>query len=136
MIQQWLHNTFAFGMTILLLLSTVSFSVKKKYCSDSLVDITVLPEFETCCGISLKDVKAGLKSSCCSEKAEIIEGQPIINNVTFSDLDEDQKLVLTAFVFFYVNLFEGLPQFYIPHELYDPPKLVVDKLPLEQVYLI
>ncbi len=124
-------------MTVLILLSTVTFTVTKRYCNDDLVDITVFSKFEDCCDEETKNttIEASNKK-CCIDKIEIIEGQQLVKNSFFDNLDSHEQLALFTFVYSYTNLFEGLSQHIIPHKEYAPPKLIVDKQTLEQVFLI
>lgn len=124
-------------MTLLILLSSVTFTVTKRYCNDDLVDITVFSKFEDCCDEETKNTTTKTNDKkCCIDKIEIIEGQQIVKNSSFDDLDSHEQLTLFTFVYSYVNLFEGLPQHIIPHKEYAPPILIVDKQTLEQVFLI
>lgn len=124
-------------MTVLILLSTVTFTVTKRYCNDDLVGITVFSKFEDCCGKETKNTTIETSNiECCIDKIEIIEGQQIVKNSFFDNLDSHEQLALFTFVYSYTNLFEGLSQHIIPHKEYAPPKLIVDKNTLEQVFLI
>lgn len=78
---------------------------------------------------------ATIKTSCCSEKTEIIKGQDTAEKA-HKTLESHQIVFLQAFVYSYVNLFEGLETHIIPFRDYTPPFLVRDISILNETFLI
>ena len=76
------------------------------------------------------------KKPCCKDEVDMLKGQDELLVKTFDDLDLDQQVFLASFAYSYINLFEGLPQFIVPHKDYSPPNLVADIQVLDQVFLI
>jgi len=136
-IKQLFHKFFAFGLAILVLFSTLSFSVEKHYCGTYLVDVAVSFSSEKtekdCFGNELINIS---KSSCCNDVIEFIEGQEVIQNNNFKDFEITDYHFFAAFVYTYSNRFESFPKATIPNDDYAPPKLLVDRLITHQVFLI
>ncbi|WP_120200320.1 HYC_CC_PP family protein [Ichthyenterobacterium magnum] len=122
-------------MALLVLLSTVSFTVEKHYCGDALIDASVFSEVEKCASEAYEiELEKITKKPCCKDVVDVIEGQDELQKTSFDDLD--QQLFLTAYFKSYKNLFEGLPNHVIPHKDYSPPNLVFDIQLLDAVFLI
>lgn len=137
MIKKLAHSVFSVFMAILVMFSTVSFTIEKHYCGDMLVDVAIFEEVQKC-GMESSEmaVENFTKKPCCKDTIDLIEGQDQLKISTFDDLEFEQQLFVTSFVYSYINLFEGLPQMVIPHKDYSPPNLFYDRQVLEQVFLI
>ena len=133
MLKQVLHRSFSFLLALLVLFSTVSFTVEKHYCGDVLVDVSVFSEAEKCAMESIDIIQ---KKTCCKDEVDVVIGQDELKFSSFKDLDLSQQLFLTVFTTTYINLFEGLPKQIIPHKNYSPPNLVTDIQVLDQVFII
>lgn len=133
MIKEILHKTFSIGLALLVLFSTVSFTIEKHYCGDVLVDASVFVEAEKC---AMEAQEILQKKTCCKDEIDIVKGQDELKVTSFEDLDLDQQQFVTAFAFSYFNMFESLPKQIIPHKNYSPPNLVTDIQVLDQVFII
>lgn len=120
-------------MALLVLFSTVSFTVEKHYCGDVLVDVSVFTEAEKCAS-EAEEIIA--KMDCCKDTVDVIQGQDELSVKTFNDLDFEQQVFLASFTYSYISLFEGLPKEVIPFKDYSPPNLVADIQVLNQVFII
>ncbi len=124
-------------MAILLLVSTMSFTVDKHFCCDHLVSLAVFGEADSC-GMEMTMAKTdndtSVNKACCSDETSLVQGQNTLDKTITLDLD--QYVFLMAFVHSYVNLFEGLPQHFIPFKEYSPPLLVCDIQVLHDTFLI
>tara|TARA_R110002073_G_scaffold57778_2_gene146575 strand:+ start:18520 stop:18936 length:417 start_codon:yes stop_codon:yes gene_type:complete len=126
-------------LALIVLLSTVSFTVDSHYCGDTLVDSSIFGHVETCgmevqqqspsseCDISKKD--------CCSDEQVIVEGQDTLKT-SFDKLDKDQQLFVAAFIHTYINLFFESQEDLNSYRDYTPPPLVRDIQVLDQTFLI
>jgi len=119
-------------MAILLLLSTVSFTVEKHFCGDTLVDTAVFQKVKGC-GM---EMPTAVKKGCCKDEIEVVTGQDELNVNTYNALDFEQQLFLISYVFTFDSLFESLPKQIIPHKDYSPPNLIADIQVLDQVFII
>ena len=133
--QNRLHSVFSIAMSLLVLFSTVSFTVEKHYCGDILIDVSVFSEVEKCASETYeKELEKITKKPCCKDVVDLIVGQDELHKSSFDDFS--QQVFLAIYLHSYKNLFEGLAQHVIPHENYSPPNLVVDIRVLDQVFLI
>lgn len=120
-------------LALLVLFSTVSFTIEKHYCGDTLVDVSVFVEAEKC---AMEAMEVLQKKSCCKDEIDIVEGQDELKVSTFDDLDFEAQQIISAFVYSYIYSFESLPKQTIPHKDYSPPNLVTDIQVLDQVFII
>jgi hypothetical protein len=133
------HKIVSFCMALLVLLSTVSFTVDSHYCGDILVDSSLFGHVETCgmevkqqsplpeCNISKKD--------CCSDEQQSISGQDELQ-VTFDKITLNQQLFVAAFFHSYNTLFEISEEVTPSLNDYPPPIIVRHIYKLDETYLI
>jgi hypothetical protein len=133
MLKQLLHKTFSVSLSLIVLFSTVSFTIEKHYCGDILVDIAVFAEAEKC---GMEAIEIAQKKSCCKDEIDVVEGQDELKTSSFEDLEFEQQQFLSAYTYSYINGFESLPKQTIPHKDYSPPNLVTNIQVLDQVFLI
>ena len=136
--KQIFHKISSVLMAIVVLFSTMSFTVDMHYCGDSLVETAIFNEAEGCgmemespatedCAITVKD--------CCSNKQLVIEGQDELK-ISFDNLTIEQQLFVASFVNTYINRFESLEKKVISYEEYGPPLVVRQIYKLDETYLI
>lgn len=112
--KNFFRNSGASLLALLVLVSTVSFTVDKHFCGKMLVDTAVFSEAHTC-GMEMgSDGLAGMEEdSCCKDQKIQIEGQDELKR-SFDDLDLQKQLFVASFTYSYFNLFESLPGGQIP----------------------
>lgn len=138
-----LHKATSFLMAIVVLFSTMSFTLSSHYCGDSLVDSSVFSKVKTCGMESESQLQKGLQSSdcsitkknCCSEKSEIIKGQDELK-INFHKISFDQQIFVAAFVQTYINLFPSIEDAKPSLKAYPPPLIVRKLFKLDETYLI
>ena len=136
MIKQALHKIFSVVLSLLVLLSTLSFSIDKHFCGNTLIDTAFFKKAKTC-GMEIdSSQETSLKKSCCKDVVEIIKGQNELKLTSVDNLKFHQQLFINSFVYSYFDLFESLPKQVIPHKDYSPPNLVADIQVLDQVFII
>ncbi|MFB9054238.1 hypothetical protein ACFFVB_14215 [Formosa undariae] len=116
------------SMAIVVLLSTVSFSVDMHYCGDTLVDVALNTKATTCGMESMQNLSSEssiTKNGCCTDHKVVVDGQDELNSSP-SQLTLDNQLFLSSFVYVYNSLFETLPKQVTPFQDYHPPTLVSD----------
>lgn len=137
MIKQLLHKVFSVSLALIVLCSTVSFTIEKHFCGDKLVNVSVFSEAEKCKMEALEvELEKITKKSCCKDEVNMLKGQDELIVKTLDDLNFEQQLFVATFAYSYINLFEGLPQLVIPHKDYSPPNLIIDRQIINQVFLI
>lgn len=133
-------HTFSILMAFLVLFSTMSFTVEKHFCGQSLVGHAVFSKAQKCktemhsCGVA-GEMQMKMDESCCSNQTESFVGQDELNIYTFSiDLIQQNYLVPMSYVV--SSLFPELPAEVIEYPPYQPPQLVYDIQVLCQVFTI
>lgn len=134
-----IHKILSFCMALIVLLSTVSFTVASHYCGDFLVDSSLFGHVETC-GMEQQQSKNDCKSevqddSCCSEKQIVVEGQDDLK-ISFNTLNFEQQVFVATFFHSYINLFDVLDSNIVPFRDYAAPFLERDLQKLHETYLI
>ena len=133
-----LHKITSFIMALVVMFSTLSFTVDMHYCGSTLVDTALFTKAKSC-GMQMQTPSTTdcsvIQKNCCSNKQLIVEGQDELQ-VTFNNFTFEQQVFVTAFFSTYINLFEGLENHIIPFKEYSPPLVVRDIHKLDEVYLI
>jgi len=133
-----LHKILSIAMAFVVLLSTLSFTISKHYCGDTLVDTSLFSKAKSC-GMEMQNSSnkdcSIIKKNCCSEEQQLIEGQDNLK-LDFTKFDLQQKIFVSTFVYTYINLFEGITKESIHFKDYSPPLIVKDIHTLDEVYLI
>ena len=129
------------ALALMVLLSTMSFSLDMDYCGDHLVDYSIFDSVDDCmmkaesskssseCGIMAMDM------DCCSDVEVSFEGQDNLK-VSFDHNYFDQKIFIASFTYTYINLFEGTESEKVPFVDYPPPFIKRDVQVLHQSFLI
>lgn len=122
-------------MAVIVLLSTMSFTVEKHFCGDFLVDVSFVGDVEKCNmdkSISI-NVK---KKNCCKDEVHHIEGQDELQKDNADKLTFSQQKFVAVFTFSYYSVFTELrleKEFY---KDFSPPDLNRDIQVLYQTFLI
>lgn len=131
--KQLFHKGFSALMALLVLFSTVSFTIEKHFCGDVLVDVSMFVEADKCAMEALEILQ---KKTCCKDEIAIVKGQDELKVSAFEDLDFEQQQFVTVFTYSYINLFESLQKQNVLYKDYSPPNLVYDIQVLDQVFII
>lgn len=120
-------------LALLVLASTMSFTVGTHYCGNILIDKAILSQAETC--TMHQEMPSEEKSECCDDEVEIIKGQ---DNLQFSktefDCDTPMELAIFSFIHFKAPDFTSRDS--TSTDVYDPPEYHIDFQILHQVFLI
>jgi len=116
-------------MALLVLVSTVSWTVDKHLCMGRVMDISFFAHADDC-GMDMD-----MESSCCDDESFTIQGQDNLK-MSFDNFSLDQQLFFVSFVHSYFYLFEGEVEEVNPFVDYSPPPLIRDVQVLHQTFLI
>tara|TARA_R110002051_G_scaffold254686_1_gene313637 strand:+ start:1466 stop:1879 length:414 start_codon:yes stop_codon:yes gene_type:complete len=133
-----LHKLFSVSMALLLLLSTISWTVEKHLCMGRVLDIAWFDTAEDCgmeAGLALLDDSSQITKHCCDNESFTMQGQDDLNHDIFS-LDFSQQVFLISFTTNYLGLFQESVDKNIVFDSYPPPILDKDLNILHQVFLI
>ena len=129
------YKLFSVTLSVLVLFSTLSFTVEKHYCGDHLVDTAIFTEAKKCGGMDAEAIDY-IKKPCCQDKIEIVKGQDELNKADYQELEQTYKYTLVAYLHSIIELYESQPKLTIPHKHYLPPKLIKDIQVLDETFLI
>ena len=132
------HKILAAVLSVVVLISTTSFTVNMHYCGTKLVDVAINHEANACqmeMPRSTDGTCSITKKGCCENKQLSVEAQDELQLVKVS-LDKEVYNFEQAVVQAYLNLFEGLETHIVPFEEYPPPLLTSDRHKVYEVYLI
>ena len=122
-------------MSFLLVFSTVSFTVEKHYCGDTLIDVAVFSEVEKCGPKAVTPLEKIAKKPCCKDVVDLIKGQDELQKSTI-DIHIDQQ---DANAFLLLNTYafcDNSSRKTGPYKRYIPPNIVYDLTILHEVFLI
>ena len=128
-------------MALLLLFSTMSFSMGMHFCGDHLVDFSLFDKADSCGMMSVSPSAPSdcamieVNMDCCSDVQIIIDGQEDFK-VSFDQLTFGQQFFLASLVYSYINLFERDQKGSPTDWRYEPPPLIRDIQTLHQTFLI
>ncbi|MHA7864053.1 HYC_CC_PP family protein [Flagellimonas marinaquae] len=127
--KQIFHQIVSSLMALLLMASTVSWTVDKHICMGRVMDISLFSHADDC-GMDMD-----METSCCDDESFTVQGQDNLK-ISFENFELDQHAFLTSFVQTYFQLFEvelEQPSSFIA---YNPPPLIRDVQVLDQTFLI
>ncbi|WP_445731915.1 HYC_CC_PP family protein [Mariniflexile sp.] len=134
----------SFLMALLVLFSTVSFTVESHYCGNVLVDYSLFNEAESCDmdmdqSMHVHQTKPSkdtfTEKKCCHDQIIIKTGQDNLN-ISIDNLSIDQQIFVVSYVYTYLNQFEGLKYKVPSFSGYPPPFIVKNIYKLDETYLI
>ena len=136
--KQLFHKILSLSMALVVLFSTMSFTVNMHYCGDNLVETAIFKKAKGC-GMemqspSTKDCSI-TKKNCCSDKQVLLDGQDELK-LNFDTLSFEQEQFIASFVYTYINLFEGLDKNVSSYEEYKSPLVVRQIFKIDETYLI
>ena len=132
--KQMFHKISAFGLALLLLASTTSWTVDKHFCMGHLMDVAFFTEADNC-GMGMDEGIGDWTLDCCSDEVIVISGQDDLK-VAYDELSVSEKIVFYTLVTSYIELLELTQEQIVPFDGYPPPLLVRDLQLLDEVFLI
>ncbi|MGN7513059.1 MAG: HYC_CC_PP family protein [Allomuricauda sp.] len=127
--KQIFHQIVSSLMALLVLASTVSWTVDKHICMGKVMDISLFAHADDC-GMDME-----MEKSCCDDETFTLQGQHDLK-ISFENFDLDQQVFLVSFVQTYFQLFEIDSQEPVTFGEYNPPPLIRDVQVLDQTFLI
>lgn len=131
------HKLGSFALAIVVLFSTMSFTIDKHYCGSMLVDIAINAKAKTC-GMEMsqsKDDSCVSKKSCCENEHIVIIGQDELKK----NFDTSIELPVSVGIWEAPRAYTFFLQkqtLFIPLGNHDPPDIVSNFQQLYETYLI
>jgi len=122
-------------MTLIVLISTMSFTINQRYCDGNLVDTTLFSKSDSC-KIVVQSNCCEITEECCDHEQIVIDGQKELpSRVSVEIPIIKQFFVLNSSNLFFedFNLKSKKDVFY---KEYIPPSLIFNKQIIHQVFII
>ncbi len=132
----YLHKSCCVFLSFLVLFSTVSFTVEKHFCGDTLVDVAIFTKAQKCSAEMAANATTKItQKNCCKDEINVVQG---VDKLTIKSLENLITDSYTIPVILTINtpFLEVLPQEYVPHKNYSPPNLIEDFSILFETFLI
>ncbi len=125
-------------MALVVLFSTMSFTIDMHYCGDTLVDSAIFHKVKTC-GMEMQTPSTKgcviTKKNCCSDEQLVVDGQDELQ-LSVDKISFEQQLFIASFVYTYSNLFEDIENNVTSYEEYKPPLVIRQLYKIDETYLI
>lgn len=132
------YKIVSLAMALVVLFSTLSFTVNMHYCGDTLVETAFFHKAKGC-GMEMEKPSTKscsiTKKSCCDDKQLSVEGQDELQ-LTVDKISFEQQIFIASFVYTYINLFENIDKNVSSFETYKPPLVVRQIFKIDETYLI
>ena len=136
--RQVFHKIMSMLVAIVVLFSTMSFTINMHYCGDALVETAMFQKAKGC-GMEMQKPStegcAITKKNCCKDEQSVVEGQDELQ-FSVDAISFEQQVFLASFVYTYSNLFEDFDNNVASYEEYKPPRVVRQIFKLDETYLI
>ena len=138
--KKFFHKIMSFAMAIVVLFSTMSFTMNMHYCGDTLVETALFHKAEGCgmemqkptiedCSVTV------IKKNCCNDEQLVIDGQDKLQ-LQIDQISFQQQLFIVSFVYTFNTIFEGLSTTRTSYKAYEPPLVTTQIFKLDETYLI
>ncbi|MDX1363392.1 HYC_CC_PP family protein [Arenibacter latericius] len=133
------QNIASLTLALLVLFSTMSFTLDMHYCGKTLIDYSVFNKVDTCGMETMQptenDSCSIVVDNCCNEENITIEGQDILKN-SFDKFSFHQLVFVATYAYSLNYLYEGEIENIVPFVDYSPPFLIRDIHVLYETFLI
>ncbi|MDG1379782.1 MAG: hypothetical protein P8P73_07235 [Flavobacteriaceae bacterium] len=137
MIKHLFHKISSVGLAMIVLFSTMSFTIEKHFCGDRLVDVALFSKLNKCnMNSSSVELDNLVEKACCKDEVNTVIGQNELLIHSFDDVNADVQ----------IELFNVTQPNYVNTELkfsskigfdnYLPPNLIINRLIINQSFLI
>ncbi|WP_298879192.1 hypothetical protein [uncultured Polaribacter sp.] len=133
--KQLISKISSVSLALLVLFSTLSFTVEKHFCGEFLMDVSFTGNAADC-GMEMEGKALKKKKNCCKDEIHNIEGQDELQQTSLDEFDFVKQQFLVAFYVSYNDLFvENESQKTYFQDL-SPPDIPKDYQVLYQSFLI
>nr|WP_042288695.1 hypothetical protein [Nonlabens ulvanivorans] len=133
-----LKNISVLMMAVVVLCSTLSFSVHKHFCGPFLKDISIVVPSHGCgmeTNNTTESCAVALEKSCCNDVVELVKGQDDLK-LSWDHFNLDQQQFIVLFTHSYIYSITGDDFVDTPFTSYSPPLVTRDIPVLHQSFLI
>ena len=129
-----MKKTFSVLLSLFVLFSSFSYSVSAHYCGQTLIDIALFGDADSCPMSSEMDCDS--QKPCCKDQSILIEGEEYLTSKNFEEQQVQKIEILLAELSFPIELLseEKSTNFYT--ERYTPPLIEQDIILVVQSFLL
>ncbi|AOW21663.1 HYC_CC_PP family protein [Urechidicola croceus] len=124
--KKFFNKTISLALSLIVLFSTVSFTVDKHFCGEHLMDVAVFSAAENCGMEMIQKTSHEVqvkKKSCCRNEFQIVEGNSL-EQQAIQKMEFPQLYFVVAFISLFTESFDNsIEQSYC---YYDPPLVKKD----------
>ena len=124
----------AITLSLVVILSSMSFTIDKHYCGEVLVDVSYFGKADGCCEMSKKPAEEKRKK-CCSNETEFIASTTFDKEKVLS-ISPKELQFLVFHVYSYINLYQDVELEKEEYRYFPPPDIVQDIQVLHETFLI
>lgn len=125
----------SFLLAILVLCSTMSFTVEKHFCGDFLVDVSFTGKADGC-GMKMDNPSVAKMKKCCKDEIHHIEGQDELQQQSTDDFNLEKQQFVVAFLISCKDLFVSNKSKRNVFRDFSPPDIPKDFQVAYQTFLI
>ncbi|MCX2763463.1 HYC_CC_PP family protein [Aquimarina muelleri] len=133
-----IHKIWSVIMALVVVFSTMSFTLDMHYCGNTLVDVAVFKKAKSC-GMENSVSKSSscdiIKKSCCTDKQVSIEGQDELK-ISLDKITLQQQIFITSYYFSFINPFIDLEDNIFSFVEFPPPFFVRNIYAVNESFLI
>ena len=136
--KKFLQNISVSILSLIVILSSMSFTIDKHYCGDTLIDISYFGKADDCGmgGMKMKvDSEKMKKKKCCKNETELIES-PAFDKEKIVTVTAENFEFLVFHIYSYINLYEETELEKEFYKDFSPPDIVQDIQVLHETFLI
>jgi len=122
-------------MTLIVLLSTMSFTINQRYCDGNLVDTTLFLKSDSC-KIIVQSNCCEITEDCCNHEQIVINGQKELPSRIVVETPILNKCFVINSVKLHLEKYDFQSKSRIFYKKYIPPSLVFNKQIVHQVFII
>ena len=125
----------AVALSFIVLFSTMSFTIDKHFCGETLIDVAYFGKADDC-GLKMKvDQQKMKKKKCCKNETEIIES-PTFDKEKITTVTPENITFVIYHLYSYINTFQELSVEKEYYKDFSPPDLERDIQVLYETFLI
>lgn len=125
----------AVALSFIVLFSTMSFTIDKHFCGETLIDVAYFGKADDC-GMKMKvDQQKMKKKKCCKNETEVIES-PTFDKEKITTVTPENITFVIYHLYSYINIFQEISIEKEYYKDFSPPDLERDIQVLYETFLI
>jgi hypothetical protein len=136
--KQQIRKIASFFMALVVLFSTMSFTIDMHFCGNTIVDTAIFQKARSC-GMQIQNPSskacAFTKNNCCRNKQLVKEAQEEIRAFA-TEISFEQHIFITSFIHSEKSLYQGIDKALSFHLFYKPPPFIRQLYKIDETYII